>query len=90
MTYLSTDRKADAESDLAYYIALIAFLDTAITSGRDPAAKRIDFDSGTGRESISFHSIQEMFDQRARAEASRDRLRRLLGNQSVIRQQTRR
>lgn len=91
MAYITTDRKADATSDLAYYIALIAWLDTAIgDASRNPGTKQYIFDGGTGRQSETFHSPQMMITARREAESKRDFNRRLLGGQTVIRQQTRR
>ena len=68
MAYITPQRKADVESDLAATLAFIAWLDSNITNasttGRSVGTKRYDLDSGTGRQSETFNSPMELIDAR--------------------------
>lgn len=94
MAYITAERKADVESDLAAALAFIAWLDLNITdassTGRSAGTRRYDFDSGTGRQSETFNSPIEMINSRKSEVATRDRLRRELGGQLIMTQQIRR
>lgn len=91
MSYITSQRKADLESDLTATLLHIAAIDTAMTSaGSTAAVKSYSFDSGTGRQQETFTSFIELAKTRKSLAASRDLIRRLLGGTAIVRSQLRR
>ena len=91
MTCITSEDRTDWEADLAATRAQITAITAAIISG--PIIEgivRIDFDSGTGRQTEVFKSPQEMFSALENLKATRERLKRKLRGTDIIRSQTRR
>ncbi len=90
MAYITSDRKAIVESDLASVLAQIAALQAAFLAYSTNGTDSYTFDSGTGRQQEKFTSPMEMSKVLSSLEAKRDRLIRELGGKLLLHQQLRR
>lgn len=91
MTCITSEDRTTWQEDLDDTVALITAIRSAIrTSPLISGIQRIDFDSGTGRQTEVFRSPQEMFASLENLKATRDRLTRKLRGTDIIRSQTRR
>jgi hypothetical protein len=91
MAYITAERKAALEADLAAKNLQIAAMDAALAT--DPFAtgtKRYDNDAGFGRQTQVFNSPLELIKARETLERARDKIMLILNGQSVMTQQSRR
>lgn len=90
MSYVTSDRKSDLESQLASTLAQIAAINTALAGASLSGTKRYEFDAGTGKQMEIFNSPLEMINALSKLEAKLSFIRRALGGQTVMTQQLRR
>lgn len=90
MAYLSSDRKADLESELASTIIQIAAINAAFAGGSSSGTKSYTFDAGTGQQKETFNSPLEMIATLDKLYARRYYLHRALAGKTIMTQQLRR
>lgn len=90
MAYITTERKAIVESDLAAVLAQIAAIQAAFLTYSTNGTDSYTFDSGTGRQTEKFTSPMEMIKVLNGLEAKRDRLYRELNGKLLLHQKLRR
>lgn len=91
MTCLTNDRILDLESDLSAVLAQIVAIDTALSGPvLSGGTKSYKFDSGSGESQETFMDPMALIKMRKHAEASRDRIRRILSGKSIMRIRLRR
>lgn len=91
MSYITSQRKEDLESDLTSVLLQIIAIDTAMSEATEKAATiSYSFDSGTGRQQEVLRDPLKIFELRKSLVARRDLIRRLLGGTAIVRSQLRR
>lgn len=91
MTFITSQRKKDLESDLVAVLAQITAIDTAMTKATETAATvSYTFDSGTGKQQEVFRDPIKIFELRKSLVARRDLIRSQLNGTAITTMQLRR
>lgn len=84
MPCITQQQYDDLVSDLTAVRLQIAAMQTAMTGAGSNGTKRYDFDSGTGRQSETFHDPLTLSDALGKLMARRDLLQRQIQGSSIV------